>query len=50
VQNYPIPFLSKYEKADPLTYGYSHTYERGQAVDAPLRLLENGGGGAELVG
>ncbi len=48
VQEHVIPILSKYSKADILTYGHSHAYERGQVTDASLRLLENGGGGAEL--
>ena len=48
VQDHVIPILSKYSKADILTYGHSHAYERGQVTDASLRLLENGGGGAEL--
>ncbi len=48
VQNRVIPILSKYSKVDILTYGHSHAYERGQVTDASLRLLENGGGGAEL--
>ncbi len=48
VQDHVIPILSKYSKADILTYGHSHAYERGQVTNASLRLLENGGGGAEL--
>ena len=48
VQDHVIPIMSKYSKADILTYGHSHAYERGQVIDANLRLLENGGGGAEL--
>ena len=48
VQDHVIPIMSKYSKADILTYGHSHAYERGQVTDASLRLLENGGGGAEL--
>ena len=48
VQNRVIPILSKYSKVDILTYGHSHAYERGQVTDASLRLIENGGGGAEL--
>ena len=48
VQDHVIPIMSKYSKADILTYGHSHAYERGQVIDADLRLLENGGGGAEL--
>ena len=48
VQNRVIPILSKYSKVDILTYGHSHAYERGQVTDASFRLLENGGGGAEL--
>ena len=48
VQDHVIPILSKYSKADILTYGHSHAYERGQVNNASLRLLENGGGGAEL--
>ncbi|MCF6249560.1 MAG: ABC transporter substrate-binding protein, partial [Desulfobacula sp.] len=42
------PLLSKYKKADILTYGHSHAYERGQVTNGNLRLLENGGGGAEI--
>ncbi len=48
VQDDLIPLLSKYKKADILTYGHSHAYERGQVTSGNLRLLENGGGGAEL--
>ncbi|NOX67099.1 MAG: T9SS type A sorting domain-containing protein [Chlorobi bacterium] len=48
VQDNVIPIMSKYSKADILTYGHSHAYERGQVNDVSLRLLENGGGGAEL--
>ncbi len=48
VQNDLIPLLSKYKKADILTYGHSHAYERGQVTNGNLRLLENGGGGAEI--
>ncbi len=48
VQDYVIPLLSKYSKAELLTYGHSHAYERGQVIDGNLRLLENGGGGSEL--
>ena len=48
VQDHVIPILSKYSKADILTYGHSHAYERGQVTNSSLRLLENGGGGAEL--
>lgn len=48
VQDHVIPIMSKYSKADILTYGHSHAYERGQLTDVSLRLLENGGGGAEL--
>ncbi|VAX25084.1 hypothetical protein MNBD_IGNAVI01-48 [hydrothermal vent metagenome] len=48
VQDHVIPIMSKYSKADILTYGHSHAYERGQVTDVSLRLLENGGGGAEL--
>jgi hypothetical protein len=48
VQNVLIPLLSKYKKADILTYGHSHAYERGQVTNGNLRLLENGGGGAEI--
>ncbi len=48
VQNDLIPLLSKYKKADILTYGHTHAYARGQVTNGNLRLLENGGGGAEL--
>ncbi len=48
VQDYVIPLLSKYSKAELLTYGHSHAYERGEVIDGNLRLLENGGGGSEL--
>ena len=48
VQDFVIPLLSKYSKAELLTYGHSHAYERGEVIDGNLRLLENGGGGSEL--
>jgi hypothetical protein len=48
VQDRMIPILVKYDKVELLTYGHSHAYERGQLSDVPIRLLENGGGGAEL--
>ncbi len=48
VQNDLIPLLSKYSKVDILTYGHTHAYERGQVIDGNLRLLESGGGGAEI--
>jgi len=48
VQDHVIPIMNKYSKADVLTYGHSHAYERGQLLDGNLRLVENGGGGAEL--
>jgi len=48
VQNDLIPLLSKYSKVDILTYGHTHAYERGQVTNGNLRLLESGGGGAEI--
>jgi len=48
VQDHVIPIMNKYSKADVLTYGHSHAYERGQELEGNLRLVENGGGGAEL--
>ena len=48
VQNEIIPILSKYKKVDLLTYGHTHAYARGQVTNSNLRLLENGGGGAEI--
>ena len=48
VQDHIIPIMSKYSKSEILTYGHSHAYERGQVTDANFRLLQNGGGGAEL--
>ncbi len=48
VQDHVIPIMNKYSKADVLTYGHSHAYERGQVLEGNLRLVENGGGGAEL--
>ena len=48
VQDHIIPIMSKYSKTEILTYGHSHAYERGQVTDANFRLLQNGGGGAEL--
>ncbi len=48
VQNDLIPLLSKYSKVDILTYGHTHAYERGQVTNGSFRLLESGGGGAEI--
>jgi hypothetical protein len=48
VQNRVIPILTKYEKATLLSYGHTHAYERGAAVEGPLHLVLTGGAGSPL--
>jgi len=48
VQNYVIPLLCEYEKAEMLFYGHSHNYERGISPDSDLRIILTGGGGSVL--
>ncbi|MBK7106956.1 MAG: metallophosphoesterase [Ignavibacteriae bacterium] len=48
VQDRIIPTLSKYSKVDMLTYGHSHNYERGTALNSNLRLMCIGGAGGAL--
>ncbi|MEN8192054.1 MAG: T9SS type A sorting domain-containing protein [Bacteroidota bacterium] len=48
VQNRVIPTLTKYSKVDMLTYGHSHNYERGTALNGGFRLMLNGGAGSAL--
>ena len=48
VQSRVIPTLAKYSKVDMLTYGHSHNYERGTALNGGFRLMLNGGAGSAL--
>jgi len=48
VQDRVIPTLVKYSKVDMLTYGHSHNYERGTALNGGFRLMLNGGAGSAL--
>ncbi|MHA1702820.1 MAG: T9SS type A sorting domain-containing protein [Promethearchaeota archaeon] len=48
VQDRVIPTLAKYSKVDMLTYGHSHNYERGTALNGGFRLMLNGGAGSAL--
>ncbi len=48
VQNRIIPTLVKYSKVDMLTYGHSHNYERGTALNSGLRLMLSGGAASAL--
>ena len=48
VQDRVIPTLTKYSKVDMLTYGHSHNYERGTALNGGFRLMLNGGAGSAL--
>ncbi|VAX25075.1 hypothetical protein MNBD_IGNAVI01-46 [hydrothermal vent metagenome] len=48
VQNRIIPTLAKYSKVDMLTYGHSHNYERGTALNSGFRLMLSGGAASAL--
>lgn len=48
VQNNVIPLLASYNKAECLSYGHSHNYERGAWPEGNLQLLLAGGGGSDL--
>ena len=48
VQNRIIPTLGKYSKVDMLSYGHSHNYERGTALNSNFRLMCIGGAGGAL--
>ncbi len=48
VQDRIIPTLAKYSKFDMLTYGHSHNYERGTALNSGFRLMLSGGAASAL--
>lgn len=49
VQTRVIPTLSQYSKVDLYTFGHTHDYERGTALNSDnLRLMLDGGGGSSL--
>ena len=48
VQNQVIPLLSSYNKVEQLSYGHTHSFERGAVMDGNLRLMCFGGGGGYL--
>ncbi|MCP4090407.1 MAG: T9SS type A sorting domain-containing protein, partial [Gammaproteobacteria bacterium] len=48
VQDDVIPLLAQYSKAECLSYGHSHNYERGAWPEGNLQLLLAGGGGSDL--
>lgn len=48
VQKRIIPLLNKYEKAEMISYGHTHGYERGSTNEGNLRMVLTGGSGGSL--
>jgi PKD repeat protein len=48
VQNQVIPLLASYSKVEQLSYGHTHSFERGAVDEGNLRLMCFGGGGGYL--